>query len=190
MEAGERGGAAAPDQGPASIASLPWRDSDIGVVIIDHGSRREESNELLNAFVTLYRAQTGRGIVEPAHMEIAEPTIAHAFDACVSRGAKMVVVSPYFLSPGRHWYRDIPDLAAAAAAKHPGVPYVVTAPIGVHKLVAQVVEDRIQHCLSRVAGDAAECEACAGARGCQLLNQGGGAVSETPLGGDRAEVLL
>jgi len=26
-----------------------------------------------------------------------------AFDRCVARGATTVVVSPYFLSPGRHW---------------------------------------------------------------------------------------
>jgi sirohydrochlorin ferrochelatase len=61
-----------------------------------------------------------------------------AFDKCVAQGATTVVVSPYFLSPGRHWAQDIPALTEAAAAKHPGVQYLVSAPIGLHRLVAQV----------------------------------------------------
>ena len=36
-------------------------------------------------------------IVEPAHMELAEPSIATAFARCVERGATTVVVFPYFL---------------------------------------------------------------------------------------------
>ena len=56
----------------------------------------------------------------------------------MEQGASTVVVCPYFLSPGRHWQEDIPRLAAAAAEKHPDIAYAVTAPIGVHELVAQV----------------------------------------------------
>eukprot|EP00897_Mesotaenium_endlicherianum_P005583 jgi/Mesen1/5052/ME000252S04162 len=144
------------------------RQEEMGVVIVDHGSRRKESNELLSSFLEVYIAETGRGIVELAHMELAEPTIAQAFDKCVARGARVVVISPYFLSPGRHWNQDIPALAAEAARKHPGVKYLVTAPIGVHRLVAQVVEERIQHCLSRAAGEVEECDVCAGTGRCQM----------------------
>ncbi len=67
----------------------------------------------------------------------ASPSISDAFDACVADGAATVVVSPYFLSPGRHWQEDLPALAAAAAARHPGVRYLVAAPLGLHPLVSQ-----------------------------------------------------
>ena len=36
-------------------------------------------------------------------------------------GATTVAVSPFFLSPGRHWQEDIPTLVKEAADKHPGV---------------------------------------------------------------------
>ena len=75
----------------------------------------------------------------------APPTIADAFDACVADGASTVVVSPYFLSPGRHWQEDIPTLAAAAAARHPGVRYLVAAPLGLHPLVSQARARRPVH---------------------------------------------
>lgn len=70
----------------------------IGVVIVDHGSKRETSNAMLHEFVALYRSTTGHAIVEPAHMELASPSIADAVTNCVEQGAKHVVVAPYFLS--------------------------------------------------------------------------------------------
>ncbi|CAI7737277.1 unnamed protein product [Closterium sp. NIES-54] len=151
----------------AEVAAL--RREEVGVVVVDHGSRRAESNQQLDVFVGVFQQETGYSIVEPAHMEIAEPSIAVAFMRCVQRGARGVIVCPYFLSPGRHWQRDIPALAAEAAAQHSnGVPFIVTAPIGVHPLVARVLEQRITHCLERVAsGDATSaCDACRDGGGC------------------------
>ncbi|CAN1853316.1 Sirohydrochlorin ferrochelatase, chloroplastic [Linum perenne] len=106
-----------------------------GVIIVDHGSRRKESNLMLNEFVTMFKDKTGYPIVEPAHMELAEPSIKDAFGMCVQKGAKRVVVSPFFLFPGRHWHQDIPSLTAEAAKEHPGVSYLITAPLGLHELL-------------------------------------------------------
>ncbi|KAK3268299.1 hypothetical protein CYMTET_23189 [Cymbomonas tetramitiformis] len=128
-------------------------ETKVGAVIVDHGSRREASNDLLLEFANIYQKQTGREIVEPAHMELAPPSIADAFDKCVARGANTVLVIPYFLSPGRHWQQDIPRLAAEAAEKHPGVEYLVSAPIGLHSLVAQVLDERVEYCLKHIAGE-------------------------------------
>lgn len=120
----------------------------LGVVIVDHGSRRDESNRMLEQFVERFARDSGYRIVEPAHMELAEPTIANAFDRCVARGATVVVVCPYFLLPGRHWDQDIPALAADAAARHHGIRFRVTEPIGLHPLMQQIVTSRIDECLS------------------------------------------
>ncbi|ONI19654.1 hypothetical protein PRUPE_3G289500 [Prunus persica] len=106
-----------------------------GVIIVDHGSRRTESNLMLNEFVSMFKERTGYPIVEPAHMELAEPSIHVAFNSCVLQGANRVIVSPFFLLPGRHWNQDIPSLTAEAAKEHPGVSYLVTAPLGLHPLL-------------------------------------------------------
>jgi sirohydrochlorin ferrochelatase len=143
-------------------------DNAIGVILVDHGSRREESNALLLDVVQQFAAATGQPIVEPAHMELAEPSIATAFSRCVARGASTVVVFPYFLLPGRHWHDDIPHLTAAAARQHPGIRYLVTAPFGLHPLMAEVMRQRIEHCLAHTQGQAAACELCAGTDRCQL----------------------
>ncbi len=111
-------------------------------------------------------------IVEPAHMELAEPSVATAFDRCAAAGARLVVVSPYFLLPGRHWSNDIPALVEAAARPHPGVAFLVTAPLGLHPLMAQVVAARVEHCLAHARGQAGECEVCAGTGRCAIRSGG------------------
>ena len=142
--------------------------SDLAIILVDHGSRRDESNEMLVDVVREFAAATGWPIVEPAHMELAEPSIATAFERCVERGATTVVLFPYFLSPGRHWNDDIPRLAAEAARNHPGIRFLVTAPFGLHPLMAKVIDERIAHCLAHTQGDADACELCAGTSYCQL----------------------
>ncbi len=139
-----------------------------GVIVVDHGSRRTESNRRHEAFVAEWKPHSGYAIVEPAHMELSEPSIGTAFDACVDAGASTVVVVPYFLWPGNHWDRDIPELATEAAARHPGVPFLVTAPLGPHPLLMTIVDDRIRYCVAHAAGEVAECELCAGTGRCRM----------------------
>ena len=101
-------------------------------------------------------------------MEIAEPSIGAALDACVAAGATTVVITPFFLWPGRHWDRDIPALVAEASRRHPGIRTIVTAPLGPHPLLMDIVESRIAYCLAHAAGEQPECEVCEGTGRCRL----------------------
>jgi sirohydrochlorin ferrochelatase len=129
-----------------------------GVIIVDHGSRSADSNALLIELAEQFaRRFTGRyAIVEPAHMELADPTIGHAFARCIWRGADRVVVCPFFLGPGKHWQSDIPRLVEEAAATFPGVPHRVAAPLGIDDLMLRLVDKRIGQTLERMGSDALE----------------------------------
>lgn len=122
---------------------------DTAVIIVDHGSRRHEANDMLHAVADLYQRATGVAIVEAAHMELATPTIADAFANCVARGAKRIVIHPYFLSPGRHSTSDIPELAAVAAAEFPGVSYVVTDALGLDDRMAEIMHRRVAEAIAK-----------------------------------------
>jgi len=143
-------------------------DAVVAVIVVDHGSRRAGSNESLEGFVRASASRLPYPIVEPAHMELAEPSIATAFDRCVAAGATTVAIAPYFLGPGHHWDRDIPALAEAAAAPHPGVRWLVAAPLGPDPQLLAIVEQRVAHCLAHVAGRAEECDSCSGTGRCTL----------------------
>jgi sirohydrochlorin ferrochelatase len=120
-----------------------------GIVLVDHGSRRDDSNRMLEEVAASFQRQSKWEIVEPAHMELAEPSIATAFGRCVERGATLVVVFPYLLSPGRHWKEDIPRLAAEAASPYPGVRHFVTEPFGVHPLMMEIIDERIASAIGK-----------------------------------------
>jgi len=124
------------------------------LLIVDHGSRRAESNQLLHQAADRYASYSGWAIVEPTHMELAEASIQQAFDRCVARGARRVVIFPWFLSPGRHWTEDIPRLAEQAAASHPGVQWLVTPPFGMHPGLLQALSDRVDVSLRRFMAEA------------------------------------
>ncbi len=125
------------------MALEPISGEIIGVIIVDHGSRRDESNQMLLEIVSAFRQHSSFTIVEAAHMELAQPCIATAYNECVRQGATLIVVHPYFLLPGRHWDTDIPRLASEAAANHPHTSHLVTKPLGAHPLMNQVITERI-----------------------------------------------
>jgi sirohydrochlorin ferrochelatase len=131
-----------------------------GIIIVDHGSRREESNKMLETVAELFAKRFAEkyGIVEPAHMELAEPSIATAYKKCVERGAQRVVVAPFFLGPGKHWTQDIPRLTAEAAANFPGTRFHVTPTLGIDDLILDLLNKRVQHCTEHDF----ECEICKG----------------------------
>lgn len=145
-----------------------------GVVIVDHGSRRAESNAMLESFVERFRKRSPYDIIEPAHMELAEPSISQAFESCVKRGARRIAVIPYFLLPGKHWIEDIPRLTEAAAKHHEGIAYLVGAPIGLHPMMTDVIQARLDHCLAHAAGLTPECESCIGTGRCRLRTTANG----------------
>lgn len=118
------------------------------VLLVDHGSRRAQANALLDEVATLVKHRLGaESIVEPAHMEIAQPTIADGFARCVEQGATMVVVHPFMLAPGRHVTEDLPRLIAKAAAAYEGVTFTMAAPLGSHPGVIAAVIERCQAAL-------------------------------------------
>jgi sirohydrochlorin cobaltochelatase len=113
------------------------------ILLIDHGSKRTEANEMLAAVRDMIQDQAGPEVlVEHSHMELAEPTIEQGIAACVGRGATEIIAFPYMLSPGKHSTRDIPRMVAAASANFPGVTCTVTPAFGVHEKLGEVVLER------------------------------------------------
>ncbi|HXC49630.1 MAG TPA: CbiX/SirB N-terminal domain-containing protein [Candidatus Limnocylindrales bacterium] len=124
--------------------------SRIALIVVDHGSRNEASNASLDAAVREIAALAGDRYIAvlPAHMDLASPTIAEAFDRAAAAGASLVVVALYFLAPGRHSEIDVPRLAAEAAGRHSGIGFVVTACLGPDTAISGLVVARAEAALS------------------------------------------
>lgn len=115
------------------------------LIIVDHGSKLEAANRMLESLAQQVQRLT-TDVVYFAHMDLAPPTIGQAFDAAVANGAQSVFVFPYFLAPGRHSREDIPRLCAEAAARHPGVRWHCSGPIGLDRMLAQLIVRRVRRC--------------------------------------------
>jgi sirohydrochlorin ferrochelatase len=130
------------------------------ILLIDHGSRRDAANEMMNCMANLVQAMAGPDVVvRYSHMELAEPSISAGVESCVQAGATELIVFPYMLSPGRHSTGDIPRMVAEAAEAHPGLNVRVTSAFGVHEKLAELILGRaglpIAHALS--SDEAARC---------------------------------
>ncbi len=117
------------------------------LLLIDHGSRRAEANALSAQIAADLQESRPDLIVRCAHLEIAGPTIAEGFLACVEAGATEVVAVPFFLGPGRHTTQDVPREMAEAAAAHPdrdgrSVAFRVAAPLAPSPLLLRLLLSR------------------------------------------------
>ena len=127
-----------------------------GVLVVGHGSRREEANEDVREAARRIGERGGFPLVEAAFLEISHPNIAEGFARLIERGARHVVVHPYFLSPGRHTRGDIPVEVRAAAEQHPGITYRITEPLAAHRLVVEASVGRIREAEGRHGGEVEE----------------------------------
>lgn len=113
-----------------------------GLLVVDHGSRRAASNDQLGEIAAMLRGLRPDALVREAHMEIAEPSIATAFDALVEQGADEIVVLLYFLSNGRHVQEDVPALVQEAAERHPQVRWQLGQALGPTEDLARLLLKR------------------------------------------------
>jgi sirohydrochlorin ferrochelatase len=157
------------------------------ILLIDHGSRRDAANEMMDCMANLVQAIAGPDVVvRYSHMELAEPSISSGVRSCVEAGATELIVFPYMLSPGKHSTGDIPRLVAAASAGFPALQVQVTNAFGVHEKLAELILERAGLPIANrlAATEAAHCwhstrsgTACGDACRCQPVSGSVGAAS-------------
>lgn len=113
------------------------------LLIVDHGSTVERSNQLLHEMASLIQERCRDMTVRGAHMSLGKPSFEDAVATALSEGADSFVVFPYMLLPGRHAISDMSDLVARAAAAYPHARFVLSQPFGIHGRLAEVVLERV-----------------------------------------------
>lgn len=119
-------------------AGVSQLDPDVGVIVTAVGSSRPQANAR-TALVADYLIQHTRWTATTAFATGPHPTLAEATEVLRTRGAKRLVVAPWFLAHGR-----ITDRVAEFAEAH---QMTMAAPLGPHRLVAETVLDRFDQAL-------------------------------------------
>ena len=118
------------------------------LLLIAHGSRREEANADLKHLAQELRATAEFEIVESAYLELAQPGIEEGAATCVGQGAERVVLLPYFLSEGVHVQQDLSAMRARLEVRFPDVEFRLAEPLGRHRLLVEVVKDRARQAIA------------------------------------------
>lgn len=102
------------------------------LIIAAHGSRKKESNfEVASLTERLSQKATGSfDIVDHAFLQFAEPLLEHKIEELVQKGAKKIVVFPFFIASGSHILVDIPELIKKIKKTNPNVDFKVTRHLG------------------------------------------------------------
>lgn len=128
-------------------------NNEVGIVLIAHGSRRREANEELLGVAERLR-QRGHSMVVPAYLELCEPDIVSGGELAVAQGASTVVLSPYFLSAGRHVVTDLEEARMELARRHPQLRFLIAKPLGPHSALEDILEERLDAVLASTASPA------------------------------------
>jgi sirohydrochlorin ferrochelatase len=125
------------------VAAKSLDPEHTAVLLIAHGSRESAANDDLRDLAARLSAAGSYPIVEPCFLELAEPDIRRGGDRCVERGARQVLMIPYFLSAGVHLRRDLTAARDDLSRRHPSVEFRLASPLGPHPLLDQLVVARI-----------------------------------------------
>ena len=113
------------------------------ILLIAHGSRRQQANDDLIHLCGMIGNRCPEQIVEHAFLELTKPTIPEGAASCIRRGAKRIMMFPYFLSAGVHVAEDLHRFKSEFEQKWPDATFIICQPLGGHRLIVDIVLDRI-----------------------------------------------
>ena len=119
-------------------------DKNTAVLLIAHGSRRTNANDDLARMAEEVREQGPYPLVEISYLELAQPSIPEGAKRCVAWGAETVLLLPYFLSAGAHAAGDLDRFRRELAVEFPDVAFRLCQPLGLHRLMVEIVLDRLR----------------------------------------------
>ena len=117
------------------------------LIVFAHGSRIEAANQAVRAAAADLARLHSHALVEAAFLELGRPSLEEAADLLVDKGAQLLVILPYFLTPGLHLERDLPALVETISSKHNGIQVRVTASLDGHPALVEILADRARGAL-------------------------------------------
>lgn len=115
------------------------------IIIISHGSPKQEANELENLIphlATLLKKNASD--IKIAYLKYGSPKVEEAILDFIDQGSKRIIIHPFFLSYGSHVSYDIPEMIKNYRKKYPEVEFLITQPLGKHKDIAILIADLIK----------------------------------------------
>lgn len=114
-----------------------------GVVILAHGSRRQESDIILDSLAKKVTKMAGSQPIVSAFLQFSERSLDKAVESLVKDGVKRITVVPMFLFDGVHVTEDIPEALAVIEGQYPEISIRMSRHLGDDDRIAQIILDRM-----------------------------------------------
>ncbi len=119
-----------------------------GVILLGHGSRREEANEEIRQIGRMVAAGSPGDLFETAFLSLCTPDLSEVVARFSQAGIDKIIVTPVFLVTGNHIARDIPEEIDKQRASYPNVEFVMARHIGPDPEVVEIVKNRIREAIN------------------------------------------
>ena len=86
-------------------------DENTGILLLSHGSRLDDGEEVIKAYTEMFKEEYPNANVEYGFMEIRKPGIPETINKLTKgNDLEKIIVVPVFVAHGLHTKRDIPSL--------------------------------------------------------------------------------
>ncbi len=124
---------------------------DEAVLLVGHGSRREESNEQVRRLAAGLEERL-EVPVDAAFLELAEPAIGEAIAGLAPTVSTLTVVQLSLFAAG-HVKNDVPLALQRARSDHPALELHNGAHLGIHPAIVDLLDDRVTNVEDRSGVD-------------------------------------
>ena len=140
-------------------------DEKTGILLLSHGSRLDDGEEVIKAYTDMYREEFPNAIIEYGFMEIRKPGIPETINKLTKENdLEKIIVVPVFVAHGLHTKRDIPKLLGIESDfkeedahghhhhhhhDHDEEPVefdgeiILTDPLGIDRRMYEIIKDRV-----------------------------------------------
>jgi sirohydrochlorin ferrochelatase len=116
----------------------------IGILILAHGSKRHETEHILDSLTKKVKEKSGEELVHSAYLQFSEQNLEKGIEYLVNKGATNIKVMPMFLFDGVHVTEDIPNELNEISRKYKDIDIMLTGHIGDDDRIADIIVDRIK----------------------------------------------
>jgi sirohydrochlorin ferrochelatase len=110
-----------------------------GIILFAHGSLLCGAGQTLLKHAERLRNQGLAPVVEVGYLNYSEPPFLEVVERCVAQGVTEIIVTPYFLVPGKFVRVDIPQAVAEAQERFPQMLFRVAEAIGFEERLAEAL---------------------------------------------------
>lgn len=121
---------------------------DFEIILLGHGSRRQEANEGLIEVAQKVSMILEREVT-PVFMNHQPPSLPEGVLDKIQKGAKKILIMPLFLFRGMHVAVDIQEEIREIKEKYPDVEIRFTSELGADDAIAQLASARIREAIGR-----------------------------------------